>query len=339
MIEFADIPVELQSIVLELQRKKDEASQMTTIVANVMSLKLEIKRRDRAIAKAHRKQRAADEELQRLTSLLQTFSSLTITPPSTSTSIQEPLYVIDSTPVLDVVFVTSDNLSDVLKQMVSNTTPTIYDFQGRTLKIPGGGSPSIKSVGVTWRNGTVELMGFHCLHIQCARMVMESMIINGCDYGIAIWDGGSLTMKSCVVRCAWWGLLLLGSGSLSATNLEVTHCGSVSIYLRDTSTAFLTDCEISGTDRKQGSERWQAIYMRDNSSMMGTRICIKGGNEAGGSMLDLGDNTKLSLTDSKILCPPGIKSKSAVLELYGCVMDGEVDSNSVGKERSKPFNR
>ncbi|MEW5314666.1 MAG: hypothetical protein WDW38_006142 [Sanguina aurantia] len=190
--------------------------------------------------------------------------------------------------------VTSDSLNDVLDQMRLNTSPTTYNFQGRTIQFSGGQSedPTISSDDVTWRNGTIQWVELQSFYVQSTGVVMEAITVNGGFEGVCVRGDGSLTMTDCEVHGAEYGLALSDTGTLEATTLKVKGCTESSFWLADTSYVVLTDCDIIAHDARF------AISMHDLSKMTGKRVEIWGHHC--NPVFDLHDDASLSFKSTTL---------------------------------------
>lgn len=232
------------------------------------------------------------------------------------------------TSVHQTIMVTSDSLNDVLDQMRLNTSPTTYNFQGRAMQFSGGQSedPTISSDDVTWRNGTIQLVGLQSLYVQSTGVVMEAITVNGGFEGVCVRGDGSLTMTDCEVHGAEYGLALSDTGTLEATTLKVKGCTESSFWLADTSSVDLTDCDIFAHYAKF------AISMTDLSLMTGESVEISGNTCS--PVFDLHDDASLSFRRTHLSGIPGLVDDRARLQLGGgCYFDWMDDDDEWDLDR------
>lgn len=217
------------------------------------------------------------------------------------------------TSVHQTIMVTSDSLNDVLDQMRLNTSPTTYNFQGRTIQFSGGQSedPTISSDDVTWRNGTIQWVELQSFYVQSTGVVMEAITVNGGFEGVCVRGDGSLTMTDCEVHGAEYGLALSDTGTLEATTLKVKGCTESSFWLADTSYVVLTDCDIIAHDARF------AISMHDLSKMTGKRVEIWGHHC--NPVFDLHDDASLSFKSTTLQGIPILVDDRARLQLWRAV--------------------
>lgn len=226
----------------------------------------------------------------------------------------------DSPPAIPVILVTSNNLEDVLERMRLSSTPAIYDFQNRKMQSAASQGPSIVTHGVTWRNVKLMLTNHDqmCLTIDASDVVLESVSIVGAYHGVHVLPGGSLTMRSCRVDTCSSGICLEGDSTLLATNLKVSNCGMSAFSLSGSARATVTDCRISGS-------KLDGVFMREGSSMVGTRIWFI---DVRYNMVFVRDQARLSLTGCVMTESP--KGKGALVDdeasvvLARCVFHGEM---------------
>lgn len=191
-----------------------------------------------------------------------------------------------------------------------SSTPAIYDFQNRKMQSAASQGPRIVTHGVTWRNVKLMLTNHDqmCLTIDASDVVLESVSIVGAYHGVHVLPGGSLTMRSCRVDTCSSGICLEGDSTLLATNLKVSNCGMSAFSLSGSARATVTDCRISGS-------KLDGVFMRDGSSMVGTRIWFI---DVKYNMVFVRDQARLSLTGCVMTESPKGKGRSWVTKPQWC---------------------
>lgn len=180
------------------------------------------------------------------------------------------------------------HLEDILERMWHERDPAIYDFQGQEIQYHGNQNPTIRSAGVTWRNGTILLpRHVDSLTIAALGILFESITVVGGLHGVCITSGGCLTMVDCEIYDSRNGVFLDGDGNLVANTLKLVNCDH-GIRMEGESTAHIADCDIS-----KASE--SAITMLEHSNMAGSRVHVTDGSRHGVCLCDRAD---LLLADS-----------------------------------------
>lgn len=80
--------------------------------------------------------------------------------------------------------------------------------------------------------------------------------------------GGSVRMTTCKINNAQQGLRLTGNGKLEAKNLTVSSTTSEGFRLEGSSTATITNADVSGDGQ-------YSVYMSDTSRLVGTQLRFK----------------------------------------------------------------
>lgn len=176
-----------------------------------------------------------------------------------------------SEPVQRVVMVQGDDLASVLDKMrqdsLSSINHTIYDFQGMVMRYTNWANPTILSSSITWRNGSILLLNHQSLVVEGRNVRFESLTVSGAQNGVWISSDGSLDMIGCRIRDVGTGIRMDGSSSFTARNLKMLHCGVRIFYLSGTSSATVSNAEVSGGNIV-------AIATRDSSNFFGSRMRI-----------------------------------------------------------------
>lgn len=323
----------LTSSNLQPHSGNEHEAEVKVITTKVVALRLEIKRRSAAIAKAQRKAAEANEQLMALIiSLIPLNQSPAVVvrkEPAIKLLEDLPTAVQESTAktktkgsivTAQVIMVTSNDLAGVLAKMGVDDLPAIYDFQGREMSFTDDGDPTIRSGSAIWRNGKICLSAEQQLNVSGGKLALELITVKGGILGVSVRDCGEVIMSACELHdCRMFGLYLDGDAKLKADNLKLTSCG-VSIQLNGNSHADVTNCDISGGD--------EGINMSEGSRMVGTQVCI---SNVGGQVLSMQGQTKLSLTESTLSNNPenpGVLFDSASLLLTCCVVDGDFEVHS-----------
>lgn len=238
-----------------------------------------------------------------------------------SNSSSESIGVIDG----NVMWVSSNDLSDVLHTMHQMHALSVYDFQGREMRYTGAGDPIIASSGVTWRNGTIKLRG-QSLVVKRSGVVLDTISVIGGTCGVCVVGSGSLTMTGCTVQDAVEGVSVQGSSSLHASNLRIINSKKYGFSVKGSSAASLTDCNISGAGN-------DGVYASHSSHLEGLRVSIDG---VCGEVLCLKHSASVKLTQCALTGNPGrpgYVKHSASLKLSGCKLEGMVTTKHSGSAK------
>lgn len=169
--------------------------------------------------------------------------------------------------VRPVVYVQSDSLGDLFKRMQENHgTPAEYDLQGLVMKYSTDRQPCISSHGITLRNGTIQLTTEQSLSVTSRDVTLHKVSVVGGDVGVVVAAGSSLSMTSCEIRDVQVGLMLTGNSALVASNLKVRASGHACLYLKQSSSADISDADFGG------SALHAAIHISGTSSLVGSRL-------------------------------------------------------------------
>lgn len=228
-----------------------------------------------------------------------------------------------------VILVTATDIRTVLEQMDMNTTPAIYDFQGRHMQSAGRRSIIISHERVIWRNGTFHLpgpkvrggQGGSSLVVLGENVQLEDISIIGGQNGIRLMGTGGLTMRRCTVSDANYGVHVQGHSKLVADHLHVTDSWSKAFDLHDNARVEVTNCEIRGAGL-------DGIKATASSVMVGQRLSVVGCHR---EVLRLFGEARLTLKDSSLFSypgDPGSVNQEATLVLSSCEVDGECKRGS-----------
>lgn len=212
----------------------------------------------------------------------------------------------DGSPTQTVVLVESNSLEDVIAQMQLNSSPAIYDFQGKEVVCTTKSGSRTIPHNITLRNGRIVLGSSAYLLVASPGVAFESITLLGGSSGVWVQSGGNLAMTACEIRDCNTGVLMLGNGLLTASNLKLMDCKAGGIQLVGSSKAELLGGEISCDT---------SIYLSDNSSMVGIAVQITGMSSG---LVTVHQNAKLRLLGCNITVKDGA--------VPGCVSSGVMAS-------------